>query len=162
LSRYVAFDLSHHQLGRVVVSILFSWYAENFGSYNKTYGSPGCPHSIHVLDLTVDYNDLDRRRAQRRNRTSATTGRLPAALAALGVPPEAVSAVFITHMHADHIGGLVADGRPAFPSAEVFVNRADVAHFTNPARKRDEVPRRDLNRFWLCWPAYLQQSARVI
>jgi glyoxylase-like metal-dependent hydrolase (beta-lactamase superfamily II) len=62
------------------------------------------------------------------------TGRLPAALAALGVPPEAVSAVLITHMHADHIGGLVADGRPVFPSAEVFVNRADIAHFTDPAR----------------------------
>jgi Virulence factor BrkB len=41
LSRYGAFDLSHHQLGWVVVSILFSWYAENFGSYNKTYGSLG-------------------------------------------------------------------------------------------------------------------------
>jgi metal-dependent hydrolase (beta-lactamase superfamily II) len=41
-----------------------------------------------------------------------TTGRLLAALAALGVPPEAVSAVLITHMHADHISGLVADGRP--------------------------------------------------
>jgi Virulence factor BrkB len=41
LSRYGAFDLSRHQLGWVVVSILFSWYAENFGSYNKTYGSLG-------------------------------------------------------------------------------------------------------------------------
>jgi hypothetical protein len=37
-------------------------------------------------------------------------------------------------MHADQIGGLVADGRPVFPSAEVFVNRADIAHFTDPAR----------------------------
>ena len=25
----------------IIVSIVFSWYAENFGSYNKTYGSLG-------------------------------------------------------------------------------------------------------------------------
>src|SRR5215470_11073059 len=25
----------------IVVSILFSWYAENYGSYNRTYGSVG-------------------------------------------------------------------------------------------------------------------------
>jgi membrane protein len=28
-------------IGWLVVSILFSWYAENFGNYNKTYGSLG-------------------------------------------------------------------------------------------------------------------------
>jgi glyoxylase-like metal-dependent hydrolase (beta-lactamase superfamily II) len=63
-----------------------------------------------------------------------TTGRLPAALAAVGVRREDVDVVLITHMHADHIGGLVADGRPAFPNAEVFIHRADVAHFTDQAR----------------------------
>jgi glyoxylase-like metal-dependent hydrolase (beta-lactamase superfamily II) len=63
-----------------------------------------------------------------------TTGRLPAALAALGVRPGAIGAVLITHMHADHISGLVAEGGPAFPDADVFVHRADVAHYTDPAR----------------------------
>ena len=28
-------------IGWLIVSILFSWYAQNFGNYNKTYGSLG-------------------------------------------------------------------------------------------------------------------------
>jgi glyoxylase-like metal-dependent hydrolase (beta-lactamase superfamily II) len=65
---------------------------------------------------------------------AATTGRLPAALAALGVSPGDIDAVLITHMHSDHTSGLLANGRPAFPNAEVFIHRADVAYFTDPAR----------------------------
>ena len=63
-----------------------------------------------------------------------TTGRLPAVLAAISVRPDDIDAVLITHMHVDHISGLVADGRPVFPNAEVFIHRADVAYFTDPAR----------------------------
>jgi glyoxylase-like metal-dependent hydrolase (beta-lactamase superfamily II) len=37
-------------------------------------------------------------------------------------------------MHFDHIAGLIRDGRPAFPNAVVHVGRADLAHFTDPAR----------------------------
>jgi glyoxylase-like metal-dependent hydrolase (beta-lactamase superfamily II) len=63
-----------------------------------------------------------------------TTGRLPAALAALGLRPEGVDAVVVTHLHFDHAAGLVAGNRRVFPDAEVFVDRRDVAHFTDPAR----------------------------
>jgi glyoxylase-like metal-dependent hydrolase (beta-lactamase superfamily II) len=66
--------------------------------------------------------------------SGATTGRLPVVLDALGVRPDDIDAVLITHMHVDHIGGLVTDARPAFPNAEVFIHRDDVAHFTDPAR----------------------------
>jgi glyoxylase-like metal-dependent hydrolase (beta-lactamase superfamily II) len=57
-----------------------------------------------------------------------TLGRVPAALAALGVAPEDVEAVLLTHMHIDHLGGLLAaDGAPAFPNATVHVNETDLA-----------------------------------
>jgi glyoxylase-like metal-dependent hydrolase (beta-lactamase superfamily II) len=62
------------------------------------------------------------------------TGRLPGALAAIGVRPDSIDAVLITHMHVDHIAGLVVNQRPAFPNAEVFIHRDDVAYFTDPVR----------------------------
>lgn len=65
---------------------------------------------------------------------SPTSGRLPQALAAAGVQPEQVEAVIATHLHVDHIAGLVAGGRRVFPNAEVFADRRDVAHFTDPAK----------------------------
>jgi glyoxylase-like metal-dependent hydrolase (beta-lactamase superfamily II) len=63
-----------------------------------------------------------------------TAGRLPAALAAAGVRPEDIDLVAVTHMHVDHVGGLLRDGRPLFPEATLVVAAAEVAHFTDPAK----------------------------
>lgn len=65
---------------------------------------------------------------------SKTSGRLPQALASIGVSPAAIDAVIVTHMHVDHVAGLVAGGRRNFVNADVFVDRRDVAHFTDPAK----------------------------
>ena len=62
-----------------------------------------------------------------------TLGRLAPALAALGVAPELVDAVLVTHMHPDHIGGLLAGGAPAFPNATLHVNETDLAFWTDEA-----------------------------
>lgn len=51
-----------------------------------------------------------------------TLGKLVANLKASGYTPEQVDEIYITHMHPDHVGGLVADGKPVFPNAVV---RAD-------------------------------------
>lgn len=47
-----------------------------------------------------------------------TTGNLIANLRSVGVAPEAIDTVILTHGHVDHIGGNVdKEGRPAFPNA---------------------------------------------
>jgi glyoxylase-like metal-dependent hydrolase (beta-lactamase superfamily II) len=54
-------------------------------------------------------------------------GALAAGLAALGVTPEAVTRVVISHFHGDHIWGAVraADGAPTYPRARYHVPRPD-------------------------------------
>ncbi|CAH6362946.1 MBL fold metallo-hydrolase [Pantoea agglomerans] len=60
-------------------------------------------------------------------------GHLLTNLAAAGYPAESIDAVLLTHIHADHSGGVSRAGKPAFPKAEVFVDKRDVDFWLNPA-----------------------------
>ena len=42
-----------------------------------------------------------------------------------GVTPEELKLIYITHLHPDHIGGMLKDGKVVFPKAEVYVNRVE-------------------------------------
>jgi glyoxylase-like metal-dependent hydrolase (beta-lactamase superfamily II) len=53
------------------------------------------------------------------------TGTLEKDLAATGLAPEDISLVLMTHLHGDHLGGLMAQGRPAFPKAQVRLAREE-------------------------------------
>ena len=55
-----------------------------------------------------------------------TLGNIVDNLKAAGYAPEQVDAVLVTHLHGDHVNGLVtADGKMAFPNAEVWSAQAD-------------------------------------
>ena len=54
-----------------------------------------------------------------------TLGNLVANLKAAGYQPEQVDEVYITHMHPDHVGGLMAGDRPVFPNAVVRADQHD-------------------------------------
>ncbi|MDR3265399.1 MAG: MBL fold metallo-hydrolase [Synergistaceae bacterium] len=52
-------------------------------------------------------------------------------LQAVGVEPEQIDVVLLTHMHGDHIGGLLRDEKPAFPKAEVWLARQERDYWTS-------------------------------
>ncbi len=57
-------------------------------------------------------------------------GRLFAGLAAVGIAPEDITHVLLTHGHYDHIGGVSADGQACFPNAEHFMAQSELEYWT--------------------------------
>lgn len=69
-----------------------------------------------------------------------TLGQLLSNLKASGYQPEQVDEIVITHMHGDHVGGLVLDGKLVFPNATVHADRHDADFWLSQANL-DKAPK---------------------
>ena len=56
--------------------------------------------------------------------------RLLPELEELGLLASDIDVVFITHLHGDHIGGLVKDGQPVFPQAKLYIPLVELNAWT--------------------------------
>ncbi|SDP68230.1 Glyoxylase, beta-lactamase superfamily II [Phyllobacterium sp. YR620] len=61
-------------------------------------------------------------------------GRLETNMKAAGYTPDQVSIVVLTHMHGDHINGLINGDTPAFPNASIVAGELEYSFWTDPAR----------------------------
>ena len=68
-----------------------------------------------------------------------TLGNLMSNLKASGYQPEQVDEIYITHMHADHVGGLMAGDKLAFPNATVRADKHDADFWLSQANL-DKAP----------------------
>jgi glyoxylase-like metal-dependent hydrolase (beta-lactamase superfamily II) len=65
---------------------------------------------------------------------------LLAALGTLGIGPDDLAGIAVTHIHLDHAGG-VGDVARAFPSATVYVHEKGARHLADPSRLIDSAAR---------------------
>jgi glyoxylase-like metal-dependent hydrolase (beta-lactamase superfamily II) len=80
------------------------------------------------------------------NLMGPTAGHMTVALHAAGIAPGDVDVVLMTHLHIDHVGGLLdANDKPAFPNATLVVPQGEVDYWLDEAQAaaaaEDKKPR---------------------
>jgi glyoxylase-like metal-dependent hydrolase (beta-lactamase superfamily II) len=68
-----------------------------------------------------------------------TLGKLLANLKAAGYQPEQIDEIYLTHFHADHVGGLANNGQPVFANATIRADKHDADFWLSQANM-DQAP----------------------
>ncbi|MDR1874089.1 MAG: MBL fold metallo-hydrolase [Synergistaceae bacterium] len=76
--------------------------------------------------------------------SGSNASQLMGGLAQVGVTPEGITLVLLTHMHTDHVGGLIWDSKKAFPAARVLSSRTE-RDFWLDEKLLDRFPDRRVN-----------------
>lgn len=91
-------------------------------SYSPTLIDTGC----EVILVDTGFGAAGRERG---------AGMLLAGLRAAGYAPEQITVVALTHLHGDHIGGIMENGAPTFPNARYVSGQLEYDFWTDQARK---------------------------
>ena len=70
-------------------------------------------------------------------------GKFAANLKAAGYSPEQVDEIYITHMHPDHVGGLMAGDKLAFPNATVRAQKQEADYWLSEANMKKDASKAD-------------------
>lgn len=104
----------------------------------------GCPADAHpAIQAFHDHMGMDDAARQGHldwlAQTESSYGLLLESLKGLGVSPEQVTDVILSHLHFDHIGWLSNNGQPTFPNAIIRAERQDLMHFLKPEQKIEDA-----------------------
>jgi glyoxylase-like metal-dependent hydrolase (beta-lactamase superfamily II) len=56
-------------------------------------------------------------------------GKVPSLLSELDVSPDAITTLFMTHLHGDHCGGALDQGRIVYPKARVMLHKDEIGYW---------------------------------
>lgn len=77
-----------------------------------------------------------------------TTGKIAENLGLIGLDPEDIDVILLTHLHPDHVWGLTdADGAAIYKNARIVVTEADYRFWTNPRGAEDPKFQKDALTF---------------
>lgn len=68
-------------------------------------------------------------------------------LTTIGLSAEQIDYIYITHCHGDHIGGMLKDGAPVFPNAQVYLSKPEYDAWMNMEGDRSEQTKTVLNAY---------------
>lgn len=58
-------------------------------------------------------------------------GQTVSVLKVAGITADKITKVIFTHLHMDHIGGVMGNGKKVFPNAEIYVPEVELAYWSN-------------------------------
>jgi glyoxylase-like metal-dependent hydrolase (beta-lactamase superfamily II) len=105
-------------------------------------------HDVHSIDtlmsgysgITAGYLIASDRPCLVETGTARSAPAVQRALEALGIRPQDLATIAVTHIHLDHAGG-VGDMANAYPNAEIVVHRRGARHLAEPGKLMDSARR---------------------